>query len=425
MLVVTHAYPTRGFASHGVFIHRLNLRLRELGHDVHVLQLAEWAPPWPLTELDSAWRRSHAERGEMLDELDGIPVHHPSTVTPRPSRLFSSDQWEREVRTPVGYCARRPLLRKADCVIGHFMVPDGYHAVGLARAVSIPSAAVAWGDDLHAWPAAKEAWAQRLRVLLAEVDIPIACSRRMANDGNAWLEEPRHDWEIVYGGVDLELFRPTDAWRAKRRDMIPEVPAVRTENARLLLMLSQPVKAKGYIEMLEAWAEVGDGASEWHLLMAGGGAGDLDVAGEIASRGLGERAHWLGPQPPERIPALLQACDAFVLPSHNEGLSLSMLEAMATGLPVIATDVGGHSEVISSPTEGWLIAPRDTAALVRSLRELKGASSVRLAEIGIAARRAAARIGSPLDNASRLEAIMLRGVRQDSASAAGVTGSLN
>jgi len=235
----------------------------------------------------------------------------------------------------------------------------------------------------------------------------------MANDGNAWLEQPRHDWEIVYGGVDLELFRSADGQRAKRRDVIANVLAAQAENAKWLLMLSQPVRAKGYVEMLDAWAQVCVEAKEWRLLMAGGGAGDLDIAREIADRGLGERAHWLGPQSPERIPDLLRACDAFVLPSHNEGLSLSMLEAMATGLPVIATDVGGHAEVISNASEGWLIAPRDSAALMAALRELTGAPSVRLNDMGTAARRAAARIGSPLDNARRLAAALQRRGRSD------------
>lgn len=407
VLAVTHAYPQRSSRAHGVFIHRLNLGLRELGHEVHVLQLAEWCPPWPLAAVDSSWRRSHAVRDEMLDELDGIQVHHPLTITPRPSRFFSGDQWEREVRTLARYCLRRPRLAQADVVIGHFMVPDGYHALGLARALGLPSAAMAWGDDLHAWPASRVVWRQRLGVVLRGVDIPIACSRRMANDGNVWLEEPRRDWEVVYGGVDLELFRLADSRDAKRRDLIAGVPAA--QSAKLLLMLSQPVRAKGYVEMLDAWVQVRDEAREWRLLMAGGGAGDLDVEREIADRGLGNSAHWLGPQPPERIPELLQACDAFVLPSHNEGLSLSMLEAMATGLPVIATDVGGHAEVITSPAEGWLIAPRDTAALVRALREMTAAPIVQLNEMGLAARRAAARIGSPLDNAGRLAAALQRG----------------
>lgn len=303
VLAVTHAYPK--WECHGTW-------------RLYSLQLADWTPPWPLAALDSTWRRSHAERNDMIDELDGIRVHHPSVVTPRPSRFFAGDQWAREVRTLASYCSRRARLAEADVVIGHFMVPDGYHALGLARALGIPSAAMAWGDDIHAWHAGWEAWRQRLSVVLTGVDIPIACSRRMVDDGNAWLEVPRHDWEVVYGGVDLELFRPIEARRSNRREVFGEVSAAQSANAKLLLMLSQSVQAKGYVEMFEAWAQVSGEASEWHLVMASGGAGDLNVAREIHARGLGQRAHWLGLQPPDRIPELLQACDAFLLPSHNE-----------------------------------------------------------------------------------------------------------
>jgi len=94
-----------------------------------------------------------------------------------------------------------------------------------------------------------------------------------------------------------------------------------------------------------------------------------------------------------------------VLPSHNEGLSLSVLEAMASGLPTITTNVGGHAEVMRTSGDGWLIPPQAPAALERALAELMTNEDERRNR-GANARRAAERIGSPLDNARKLAGIL-------------------
>jgi glycosyltransferase involved in cell wall biosynthesis len=399
LLVVSHAYPRKSSSFHGVFIHRWNLGLREHGVELAVLQLAPWSPPWPLSEVDRAWREGRRRRLDMRDEVDGIAVHHPRVVAPRPSRFFRGDPWVRESETLVRYC-RAQRLDRVDAVVGHFMVPDGYHALGLGRALGVPTAAVGWGDDVHAWPEERPYWRERLREVLAHVDLPVACSRRLASDANQWLERGRDDWRVVYGGVDYQRFRPTDDQAAARaRAGFPA--ELRDPRLRVMVTLGQPVRAKGYVELLDAWAAVSPDRGDWRLVMGGAASGDLDIPSEIGSRGLQERAVWIGPQPADQIPALLQGSDAFVLASHNEGLSLSVLEAMATGLPTIATDVGGHAEVITNASEGWLVAPRNTTALIRAILELTGSAGARALH-GAAGRQAAIRVGSPADNAGRL-----------------------
>jgi teichuronic acid biosynthesis glycosyltransferase TuaC len=399
LLVVSHAYPRRSVTSHGSFIHKWNVGLRECGIDVTVLQLAQWSPPWPVSEIDRSWRDGRRERADMVDELDGIPIHHPSVFSPRPSRFFPGDPWDREARTLISYC-RRGGLGPVDAVIGHFMVPDGYHALRLGEALGVPVAAVAWGDDVHAWPAERPYWRRRLGEVLHGVDAPVACSHRLAQDANQWLDVARDDWQIVYGGVDHTKFRPpADKAAARLASHLPQ--EFKVSDAKLILTLGPPIRAKGYLELLDAWSAVAPTAPDWQLVMGGVASAELDIAAEVRERRLEGRAHWIGLQPAHTVSTLLQACDAFVLASHNEGLSLSVLEAMATGLPTIATDVGGHAEVITTPAEGWLIPARDVAALTRSLRELTSSPDARTLR-GTAGRRAALRIGTPAENAARL-----------------------
>ena len=416
LLAVSHCYPRRSATGTCQFIHRLHRELVALGVDVHVLQLADWAPPYPLSSILPEWRANRANRGDLFESLDGVSIHHPAVVSPRPSRFFSSTPAERQRRALEAYCRLHPVLAMAHGVIGHFMIPDGYHALDLAHTLRIPALAMAWGDDLHAWPAQREFAREQLIKVLREVDVPIACSRRMVDDGNAWLAEPRDDWEVVYGGVDLSIFRPTMDPMPHRQRLFSELPFVNDPSAMVLSVLAQAVVAKGYRELLDSWVAVSAEAPAWRLVMAGGGWSELDMKAEIEARGLAGRAFWMGVQQGTDIPDFLRASNAFVLPSYNEGLSLSVLEALATGLPTVTTDVGGHAEVIRDGVSGWLIPPRDTISLTRALRELVSSDATR-ASRGRAGRDAAERIGSPATNAARLAAVLERAVRRGPAAA--------
>ena len=88
---------------------------------------------------------------------------------------------------------------------------------------------------------------------------------------------------------------------------------------------------------------------------------------QVARLGLAERVRFLGPTPPDDLRWPLSAADLFVLSTRNEGWANVILEAMACGLPVIATDVGGNAEVIADADLGLIVPFGDHAALVAAL----------------------------------------------------------
>lgn len=404
-LIVSHAYPRISNPWHGSFVHRWNLGLRDAGVDVHVLQMADWSPPWPLAAVDPYWREARRQRQDLRDECDGIPVHHPLVFTPRPSRVFPRDPWETQSDALVRYCQRHPHLKSADVVVAHFMVPDGYHALRLGAALDLPVVGMAWGDDVHAWPQNFPTWREHLEAALRGIDVAVACSRRLADDANGWMSAPRDDWRIIYAGVDLERFRASSTKAEMRQRVMPGLRARIPVNGKILTVIGRRVVAKGYLDLLDAWQRMSDAAVDWHLVMAGVDRGDVDIHAEVRRRGLEGRAHWLGPV--AEIDCLLQASDAFTLPSHNEGLSLSVVEALATGLPVVTTNVGGHAEVIRDPVEGWLLPAGDVDALVDAFRQVFALSDEERHRRAIAARQAAARLGSSRENAGRFAQLVI------------------
>jgi glycosyltransferase involved in cell wall biosynthesis len=112
--------------------------------------------------------------------------------------------------------------------------------------------------------------------------------------------------------------------------------------------------------------------SNWQLRVLGDGPEREALLALRDELGLQDRVALGGER--SDIPAQLEAADAFVLPTRWEGLPYSILEAMASGLPVVASSVGGIPELVEHGVTGWLVEPGDVAALADAIRALDGAA---------------------------------------------------
>jgi glycosyltransferase involved in cell wall biosynthesis len=128
---------------------------------------------------------------------------------------------------------------------------------------------------------------------------------------------------------------------------------------------------KGVPELLEALASPAMGALPWRATLAGGGQVD-EFRARAAALGLAERMEFLGWIDQLAASALCGAADILVLPSHAEGLAMSVLEGLAHGLAVVATPVGAHAEVIEPEKSGLFTPPGDIAALAAALARVVG-----------------------------------------------------
>jgi glycosyltransferase involved in cell wall biosynthesis len=128
------------------------------------------------------------------------------------------------------------------------------------------------------------------------------------------------------------------------------------------------IELKGIEYLLRAAAELRHDFPTLRVEIAGTGPERPKLEEQAQQSGLGEHVRLLGWV--EDIPALLRRWDVFVMPSLEEGLGNAALEAMAAGLPVVASSVGGLLEIVEDGTTGWLVPPRDPAALALHLRLL-------------------------------------------------------
>jgi glycosyltransferase involved in cell wall biosynthesis len=165
-----------------------------------------------------------------------------------------------------------------------------------------------------------------------------------------------------------------------------EVPA-QAARANLVLFLGRLEPGKGIFDLLEAVAALRAALPDVRLVCAGDG--DRIAVARYAERlGIAEAVKFTGWVGPSGKRALLEAAAAFALPSYDEALPVSLLEAMAAGVPVVATAVGGIPEVVADGVSGYLVAPGDKASLERSLRRLLGDRALG-ERIGAAARETA------------------------------------
>lgn len=198
----------------------------------------------------------------------------------------------------------------------------------------------------------------------------------------------------IYNGVDTERFRPHGSGA---RAPLPVEDFVAPDSI-VIGTVGRMDPVKDPLTLAEAFARLAwmipEARSRLRLVMIGDGSERAAVEARLERHGLREQA-WL-PGAREDVPALLQGFDIFVLSSLSEGISNTILEAMATRLPVVATAVGGNPELVTEGETGALVRRADPEALARALLDYVRQPAVRLAHGRRALRVVREQFGLPV-----------------------------
>ena len=170
--------------------------------------------------------------------------------------------------------------------------------------------------------------------------------------------------ETIVNGIDLERYAAgTAAARAQKKDELGIPPG-----AAVLGIVARLTPAKDHANLLRAFKIIVEDGLDARLLVVGDG--ELREQLEAETDELGQKKEVLYVGARSDVPELLGVMDVFVLSSYTEGLAMTLLEAMAAGLPIVATSVGGNSEVVVDGETGIIVPPRDSRALAEAVREL-------------------------------------------------------
>jgi glycosyltransferase involved in cell wall biosynthesis len=330
--------------------------------DLRVMATIPW---FPGAGLISKWSSAGKLAGVPGREtIAGIAVTHPRTLfLPRLAHAAWGPLYAASIAPAV-----LPLRGDVDVVLGSWAYPDGFAAIIAARLLGVPAVVKLHGSDINLvaklpGPRRLLAWA------LPRAARVIAVSKPLADEVVA-LGVDRDRVAIVMNGVDADLFKPRDRAAARAELALPAGP--------LAVYVGNLKPEKGILDLCAAWATVVRHVPDATLAIVGGGPLRGEVEAQVAA--LGERVRVIGPQPLERVPTWMAACDLLVLPSHTEGTPNVVLEALASGRRVVATSVGGVPDLITDSKLGALVPSKNpdalADALVRALREPYDAAEV-------------------------------------------------
>jgi sugar transferase (PEP-CTERM/EpsH1 system associated) len=205
------------------------------------------------------------------------------------------------------------------------------------------------------------------RVLAKRSDEMFCVSMTLRADLERYLGIPSEHSRVIYNGVESQQFAKVSLAVGRT--------AIGAENGDMVIgCVGRMVAVKNYGLLLESFAGIPDDRVK--LVLVGDGPEREGLIALSRELGISHRTRFLGHR--EDVATVLSGMNIFVLPSLSEGLSNTLLEAMSAGLPVIATDVGGNSEILTADVEGILIRSGDHLALTNALIRLISDPPLRL-----------------------------------------------
>ena len=202
------------------------------------------------------------------------------------------------------------------------------------------------------------------RVVLSAADAVFAVSRELGDFHARQAGVRNQRLRVIYNGVDTQRFTPNPEARARTRAVLGF-----SSQDVVLGAVGRMVPIKDYVTLIKAAAVLAQKNRAFKLLLVGDGP-ELPCLLDLAKKLLGGPSDFISLGKCANIPELLCAMDVFVQTSLSEGMSNTILEAMAAGLPVIVTRVGGNPEIVEDGKSGWLFTPGDVQHLAQLVLEL-------------------------------------------------------
>ena len=355
LLVFSTLFPNVRQPNAGVFIRERMFRVaKEL--PVVVVAPQAWFPFQSVIRLFKPHFRPTVPKYE---NQDGIDVYHPRFLSV-PGVFKSLDGFFLAVSS---YWLLRSLKQRQcfNIIDAHFAYPDGYAASLLGRWLKLPFTITLRGTEarLIKLPAMQQRMLQAMKQAARVYSVSASLKQVVVDAGI------NPDKVMVVGnGVDTSRFKPLDKLEARSQLDIPD-------DARVLITVGALCERKGFHRVLEVLPEIRQRFQNCHYLIVGGATAEGDweakLKQQVAELGLQDVVHFLGSLSPDQLKLPLSAADVFVLSTRNEGWANVILEAMACGLPVIASDVGGNAEVVANDVLGTIVPFDDSEALKNGL----------------------------------------------------------
>ena len=351
ILTFTTLYPNAAQPNHGVFVENRIRRLVESGH-AHVTVVAP-VPYFPFT-ASRFGRYGVFAQVPVQEERHGLRLYHP--------RYLVIPKFGMNAAASLLYWGVKSFVRQLsereggfDLIDAHYFYPDGVAASQISRTLGIPFVMTARGSDVSEiaqFPGPKRQILQAAERASGLITVAQALKTELVSLGVA---ESRVS--VFRNGVDLKTFHPQDRAACRARFGL---------TGPTLLSVGHLIPRKGHDLVLQALPDL----PKFTLMIAGTGPERQNLERLAKDLGVAGRVRFLGQCPHETLPDIYSAADVLVLASSREGWANVLLEAMACGTPVVATDVWGTGEVVQSAEAGLLVKERTPVMLAGAIKKL-------------------------------------------------------
>jgi glycosyltransferase involved in cell wall biosynthesis len=354
VLVVASTFPNAEQPNRGVFVWERVRRLAQRA-SVEVVAPVPWFP-------GNRWLRGDRARIPWREQRDGVTVHHPRFLSlPGVGKFLDGVLYGLSL---VPFLARLRKRFAFEVLDAHFAFPDGLGAVVLGAFFRRPVVVTLRGSIVRLSTYALHR--PQLRWTLARAARLTAVSESLRGVA-VRLGVPHERVRVIPNGVDAAIFRPGDRAEARRACGLPATGPV-------LLTVAGVYAGKGQhlvVRALRGLAARFPGATYVVVGTPRPGESYVRQLQETARElGVEDRLRLVGPQPHAGLAPWYRAADCFVLATESEGWPNVLLESLACGTPVVATDVGGVAEIARDGVDGVLMREREPAAVEAAVAQV-------------------------------------------------------
>ena len=319
IVILVYLFPPKWLAGTEIATYNIAKYLARRGHEVHVI-----------TSWDEGLPKESFEEGFYVHRI-------------RVPRLKT-----------VGYTlhALRELLLIKELspdIVHAQSIPRGAACILARKLFGIPCVVWGQGSDVYLPWRFKEVVS---KFVLGNADALIALTEHMKQKMIEILNRERNCVFVIPNGIDYEFF----SGYLRKRDSVISKPR---NDEKVILYVGRLEPVKGVRYLVQAMRILKDMVRNLKLTIVGDGSERKCLKELVRNLGLEDHVVFVGRVPHDKIPEYMASADVFVLPSLSEGFGMVVVEAMAMGLPVIASRVGGLPEIIKDCENGFLVEPRN------------------------------------------------------------------
>ncbi len=355
IVVYSSLFPSSIQPNAGVFIRE---RMFLVANHLPVVVVSP-VPWFPFQGIIRSWKPYFRPQPDKIEEQDGIKIYHPRFLSV--PGLFKA--WDGFFMA-LGSVLTLSRIRKDydfNIIDAHFAYPDGFAGTLLGKWFHVPVTITLRGTEipLSRMPARRKRILQSLQRAARIFSVSESLKQHVIS-----LGAEAGKILVVGNGVDIDKFTATYKLAARNQLDLPV-------DSKVIISVGGLVERKGFHRVIEVLPDLVKSNPELIYLIVGGASPEGNIRDQLERQvehlGLEKNVRFLGAIPSKQLKIPLSAADVFVLATANEGWANVFLEALACGLPVVTTDVGGNREVICDDTLGTVIPFGDAEKLHQAI----------------------------------------------------------